>query len=138
MDTILNKQSGVAAVSGVSSDDRDICAAQEAGNERAILAHEMQAYQIAKFIGSYVAAMNGVDAIVFTGGIGENGVWLRSKVCSYLGYLGVKINEELNAATQKGAEAELTNENDSVRVFILATNEELSIARDTAEIVKSL
>ncbi len=138
MDTILNKQSGVAAVSGVSSDDRDICAAQEAGNERAILAHEMQAYQIAKFIGSYVAAMNGVDAIVFTGGIGENGVWLRSKVCSYLGYLGVQINEELNAATQKGAEAELTNENDSVRVFILATNEELSIARDTAEIVKSL
>ncbi len=138
MDTILNKKSGVMAVSGVSSDDRDICAAQDAGNERAILAHEMQAYQIAKFIGSYIAAMNGVDAIVFTGGIGENGVWLRSKVCSYLGYMGVRINEELNAKTQKGAEAELTNESDKVRVFILATNEELSIARDTAEIVKSL
>ncbi|MBR2134113.1 MAG: acetate kinase [Eubacterium sp.] len=138
MDTILNKKSGVMAVSGVSSDDRDICAAQDEGNERAILAHEMQAYQIAKFIGSYIAAMNGVDAIVFTGGIGENGVWLRSKVCSYLGYMGVRINEELNAKTQKGAEAELTNESDKVRVFILATNEELSIARDTAEIVKSL
>ncbi len=138
MDTILNKKSGVMAVSGVSSDDRDICAAQDAGNERAILAHEMQAYQIVKFIGSYIAAMNGVDAIVFTGGIGENGVWLRSKVCSYLGYMGVSINEELNAKTQKGAEAELTNESDKVRVFILATNEELSIARDTAEIVKSL
>ncbi len=138
MDAILNKKSGVMAVSGVSSDDRDICAAQDEGNERAILAHEMQAYQIAKFIGSYIAAMNGVDAIVFTGGIGENGVWLRSKVCSYLGYMGVSINEEINAGTQKGAEAELTKETDKVRVFILATNEELSIARDTAEIVKSL
>ncbi len=138
MDTILNKKSGVAAISGVSSDDRDICAAQAEGNERAILAHEMQAYQIAKFIGAYTAAMNGVDAIVFTGGIGENGFWLRSKICSYLGYLGVKINEELNEKTVKGAEAELTNENDNVRVFILATDEELMIARDTQDIVNSL
>ena len=87
MDNILNKQSGVNAISGVSSDDRDICAAQNAGNERAILAHEMQAYEIAKYIGSYIAAMNGVDAIVFTGGIGENGFWLRSKICSYFGYM---------------------------------------------------
>ncbi len=138
MDTILNKKSGVAAISGVSSDDRDICAAQAEGNERAILAHEMQAYQIAKFIGAYTAAMNGVDAIVFTGGIGENGFWLRSKICSYLGYLGVKINEELNEKTVKGAEVELTNENDKVRVFILATDEELMIARDTQDIVNSL
>ncbi len=138
MDTLLNKKSGVNAVSGVSSDDRDICAAQDKGNERAILAHEMQAYQIAKFIGSYVAAMNGVDAIVFTGGIGENGVWLRSKICSYLGYLGVEINEEVNASTQKGAEAELTKPEDKVRVFILATDEELMIAQDTKEIVSKL
>lgn len=138
MDTILNKKSGVNAVSGVSSDDRDICAAQKEGNERAILAHEMQAYQIAKFIGSYIAAMNGVDAIVFTGGIGENGVWLRSKICSYLGYMGVNINEEVNAKTVKGAEAELTESSDSVRVFILATDEELMIAKDTAEIAESL
>lgn len=138
MDTVLNKKSGVNAISGVSSDDRDICAAQAEGNERAILAHEMQAYEIAKFIGSYVAAMNGVDAIVFTGGIGENGVWLRSKICSYLGYLGVDINESINEKTQKGAEAELTEPTDKVRVFILATDEELTIARDTADIVKSL
>ena len=138
MDAILNKQSGVNAVSGVSSDDRDICAAQAEGNERAILAHEMQAYEIAKFIGSYAAAMNGVDAIVFTGGIGENGVWLRSKICSYLGFLGIEINEEINAATQKGAEAELTKPEDKVRVFILATDEELMIARDTKEIVSKL
>lgn len=138
MDTILNKKSGVNAISGVSSDDRDICAAQAEGNERAILAHEMQAYEIAKYIGSYVAAMNGVDAIVFTGGIGENGVWLRSKICSYLGYLGVDINEAVNERTQKGAEAELTEPTDKVRVFILATDEELTIARDTAEIVSAL
>ena len=138
MDTILNKKSGVEAISGISSDDRDICAAQNEGNERAILAHEMQAYEIAKFIGSYVAAMNGVDAIVFTGGIGENGVWLRSKICSYFGYLGVHINERINETTQKGAEAELTEPSDNVRVFILATDEELMIAKDTAELVSKL
>lgn len=138
MDNILNKQSGLNAISGVSSDDRDICAAQNAGNERAILAHEMQAYEIAKYIGSYIAAMNGVDAIVFTGGIGENGFWLRSKICSYLGYMGVHINEALNQATVKGAEAELTDPEDKVRVFILATDEELTIARDTKEIVENL
>ena len=138
MDNILNKQSGVNAISGISSDDRDICAAQNAGNERAILAHEMQAYEIAKYIGSYIAAMNGVDAIVFTGGIGENGFWLRSKICSYFGYMGVHINEALNQATVKGAEAELTEPDDKVRVFIIATDEELTIARDTQEIVKNL
>lgn len=138
MDAVLNKKSGVNAISGVSSDDRDICAAQARGNSRAILAHEMQAYEIAKYIGSYAAAMNGVDAIVFTGGIGENGVWLRSKICSYLGYLGVEINENINEKTQKGAEAELTEPSDKVRVFILATDEELTIARDTAEIVAAL
>lgn len=138
MDNILNKQSGVNAISGISSDDRDICAAQNAGNERAILAHEMQAYEIAKYIGSYIAAMNGVDAIVFTGGIGENGFWLRSKICSYFGYMGVHINEALNQATVKGVEAELTEPDDKVRVFILATDEELTIARDTQEIVKNL
>ncbi|MDD6620145.1 MAG: acetate kinase [Eubacteriales bacterium] len=138
MDKILNKESGVNAISGVSSDDRDICAAQNAGNERALLAHEMQAYEIAKFIGSYIAAMNGVDAIVFTGGIGENGFWLRSKICSYFGYMGVKINEALNQSTVKGAEAELTDPTDKVRVFILATDEELTIARDTKEVFNSL
>lgn len=138
MDNILNKKSGVNAISGVSSDDRDICAAQANGDARATLAHEMQAYEIAKFIGSYIAAMNGVDAIVFTGGIGENGFWLRSKICSYLGYMGVHINEALNQQTVKGAEAELTESDDKVRVFILATDEELMIAKDTAEIVAKL
>ena len=138
MDTILNKQSGVNAISGVSSDDRDICAAQNAGNKRASLAHEMQAYEIAKFIGSYIAAMNGVDGIVFTGGIGENGHWLRSRICSYLGYMGVQIDEELNQATVKCAEAELTDPSAKVRVFILATDEELVIAQETQKVVESL
>lgn len=136
VEEILNKQSGVSAISGGYSDDRDVFANQNAGDERAMLAHEMQAYQIAKYIGSYVAAMNGVDAIVFTGGIGENGFWLRAKICSYLGYLGVEINQSINQRTVKGAEAELTMPTDKVRVFILATNEELMIARDTKEIVE--
>lgn len=135
---ILNKQSGVSAISGGFSDDRDVFAKQNEGDQRAILAHEMQAYQIAKYIGSYVAAMNGVDAIVFTGGIGENGFWLRSKICSYLGYLGIEINQSVNQKTVKGAEAELTSPTDKVRVFILATNEELMIARDTKEIAESI
>ena len=135
---ILNKQSGVSAISGGFSDDRDVFAKQNEGDQRAILAHEMQAYQIAKYIGSYVAAMNGVDAIVFTGGIGENGFWLRSKICSYLGYLGIEINQSVNQKTVKGAEAELTSPTDKVRVFILATNEELMIARDTKEIAENI
>ncbi len=138
MDNILNKKSGVMGVSGISSDDRDICKAQNEGDGRATLAHEMQAYEIAKTIGSYITAMNGVDAIVFTGGIGENGFWLRSRICSYLGYMGVKIDEELNKKTVKGAEAELTKETDRVRVFILATDEELMIAQDTKNIVEKL
>lgn len=137
LETILNKKSGVFGVCGYS-DDRDVTAKQNEGDEKAALAHEMQAYQIAKFIGSYVAAMNGVDAIVFTGGIGENGIWLRSRICSYLGYLGVNIDEEINKKTIRGAEAELTAPTDKVRVFILATDEELMIARDTKNIVENL
>ena len=138
VEEILNKQSGVSSISRGYSDYRDIVAKQNEGDERAILAHEMQAYQIAKYIGSYVAAMNGVDAIVFTGGIGENGFWLRAKVCSYLGFLGVNINQSVNQKAVKGAEAELTLPSDKVRVFVLATNEELMIARDTKEIVENL
>ena len=137
LENLLNKKSGVYGICGYS-DDRDVTAKQKEGDAKADLAHEMQAYQIAKFIGSYVAAMNGVDAIVFTGGIGENGTWLRSKICSYLGYLGVKIDEDINAKTVKGAEAELTASTDKVRVFILATDEELMIARDTKNIVENL
>ena len=101
MDNILNKQSGVNAISGVSSDDRDICAAQNAGNERAILAHEMQAYEIAKYVGSYIAAMNGVDAIVFTGGIGEHDADSRAKICHHMDWLGIRVDTEKNANAHK-------------------------------------
>ena len=133
MDNILNKQSGVNAISGVSSDDRDICAAQNAGNERAILAHEMQAYEIAKYIGSYIAAMNGVDNIVFTAGIGENCALVRTKVCSYLGYLGITIDEEANG--KRGEEIVISTPDSKVKVLVVPTNEELAIARETVALV---
>jgi acetate kinase len=95
-DEVLNKKSGMLGISGISSDDRDLKAAELAGNKRAALARKMQRYQIRKFVGSYVAAMDGVDAIVFTGGIGENTLDLRASVCNNLSFLGIKIDEEVN------------------------------------------
>ena len=135
MDNILNKQSGVNAISGISSDDRDICAAQNAGNERAILAHEMQAYEIAKYIGSYIAAMNGVDAIVFTGGIGENAIPVRETVVKSLEYLGIKLDEEANQT--RGENKVISTADSKVKVAIVPTNEELAICQETAELVKN-
>lgn len=137
-DDILNKESGVLGISGVSSDDRDLRAAQDSGNERAALARKMQRYQIRKFVGSYTAAMDGVDAIVFTGGIGENVVDLRASVCNNLTFLGVKIDPEMNEKLVFGKEGELSAPDSKVRVFVLPTNEELVIARDTKEIVEAL
>ena len=136
--TILNKKSGVLGISGISSDDRDVLAAAEAGNKRAALARSIQRYQIRKFIGAYVAAMDGVDAIVFTGGIGENTCDLREDVCNHLTYLGVKIDCEKNLELRKGKEGELSTPDSKVRVFVLPTNEELLIARDTKAIVEKL
>jgi acetate kinase len=136
MDNILNKQSGVNAISGVSSDDRDICAAQNAGNERAILAHEMQAYEIAKYIGSYIAAMNGVDAIVFTGGIGENDAPTRANSCEGLEFLGIKIDPEKNKV--RGEVCKISTDDSKVQVWVVPTNEELLIARDTLAIVEKM
>ena len=135
---ILNKKSGVLGISGISSDDRDVLAAAEAGNKRAALARSIQRYQIRKFIGAYVAAMDGVDAIVFTGGIGENTCDLREDVCKHLTYLGVKIDCEKNLELRKGKEGELSTPDSKVRVFVLPTNEELLIARDTKAIVEKL
>ena len=137
MDTILNKKSGVNAISGVSSDDRDICAAQNAGNERATLAHEMQAYEIAKFIGSYVAAMNGVDAIVFTGGIGEHDADSRAKICHHMDWLGIRVDTDKNANAHKQNKdvVEITAWGAKVRTLVIETNEELMIARDTKEVL---
>jgi acetate kinase len=130
---ICNKESGVYGISGVSNDNRDVAAAAEAGNHRAQLAIDMQRYQILKFVGSYVAAMNGVDAIVFTGGIGENDGELRKYVCENLAYLGVKIDNEKNAI--RGEEVKISTDDSKVNVYIIPTNEELAIARDTLAII---
>lgn len=138
MSEMFNKRSGILGVSGVSSDERDISAAIEAGNERATLARKMQWYQIRKVIGSYVAALNGVDAIVFTGGIGENQTGLRTDICQKMSYMGIEIDEEINNIAVKGKEAKISTENSKVDVFIIPTNEELMIARDTVEIVSKI
>ena len=130
---ICNKESGVLGVSGVSNDNRDVAAAAEQGNHRAQLAIDMQRYQILKFVGSYVAAMNGVDAIAFTGGIGENDGELRKYVCENLAYLGVEIDNAKNAI--RGEEVKISTNNSKLDVYIIPTNEELAIARDTLAII---
>lgn len=135
---ILNKKSGILGVSGISSDDRDVTAAENEGNERAHLARSIMKYQVRKVIGSYVAAMDGVDAIVFTGGIGENTTDLRADVCKNLTYLGVELDEATNEVMRRGKEGEISLPSSKVRVFVLPTNEELVIARDTKAIVEAL
>lgn len=138
MDTILNKKSGVLGISGVSSDDRDVKAAAKDGNEKCALARNILAYQIKRYIGAYTAAMDGIDAIVFTGGIGENADDIRAKVCKELTFLGIEINEEYGKTLVKGKEGELSTANSKVKVYVLPTNEELVIARDTRDIVNAL
>ncbi len=136
INTICNKKSGLLGISGLSNDSRDIEDAADKGNERATLARDMQYYQILKFIGSYVAAMNGVDAIAFTGGIGENNPRLREWICDSLSYLGIKIDRKVNES--HGKEVELSTAESKVKVFVVPTNEELAIARDTLDIVSKL
>ena len=134
---ILNKKSGVLGISGVSSDDRDVLAAAEAGNERAALARSIQRYQIRKFIGAYVAAMDGVDAIVFTGGIGENSDDVRADVCHNMEYLGIKLDDSVNHGL-RGKLQKISAPDSKVEVWVVPTNEELLIARDTKAIVEKL
>ena len=129
---ILNKKSGVLGVSGVSSDFRDLDMAAADGNDRAQLALDMFAYWVAKVAGSYVAAMNGVDAIVFTAGVGENSKSMRSAIAEYFKYLGVEIDEEANS--KRGEDICISTPDSKVKVFVIPTNEELVIARDTKEI----
>lgn len=131
--TVLNKKSGVEGLSGVSSDFRDLTTAEEAGNERAALALDVFAYRVAKYVGSYAAAMNGVDNIVFTAGIGENDAAMRSRICAYLGYLGIEIDEEANA--KRGQEIVISTPESKVTVLVIPTNEELAIARETVALV---
>ena len=130
---ILNKKSGVLGISGVSSDFRDLGKAAEEGNERARLALDMFYYWVAKVAGSYAAAMNGVDAIIFTAGVGENDKDARAGICEYFGYLGVKVDPEAN--NTRGRDIMISTEDSPVKVFVIPTNEELVIARDTRDIV---
>ena len=130
---ILNKKSGVLGVSGVSSDFRELDAAAEKGNDRARLALDMFHYWVAKVAGSYVAAMNGVDAIIYTAGVGENSAETRAAISSYFGYLGVEIDPEANS--KRGEDIMISTPDSKVKVFVIPTNEELVIARDTRDIV---
>ena len=131
---ILNKKSGLLGLSGVSSDFRDVKQAAEDGNERAQLTIEAYVYRIVKYIGAYTAAMNGVDAIVFTAGVGENASVIREKVCDYLGYLGVELDKEKNNNLSGDVEY-ISTEDSKVKVIVLPTNEELAIARETVKLV---
>ena len=134
MNTILNKKSGKLGLSGVSIDDRDIEAAAKEGNKRAQLAIDNFVYQVVGYIGRFVAQMKGVDVITFEAGIGENGIDVRKEICDYLGYLGVKIDEEKNNC--RGKEVEISTPDSKVKVYVVPTNEELMIARETMELVK--
>ena len=133
---VLNKKSGVFGLSGeISSDFRDLTGAMAEGDKKAKIALEVFAYRVAKYIGAYAAAMNGVDDIVFTAGIGENVSYVRQQVCSYLGYLGVELDPDANEKF-RGEQGEITKPGCKVRVFVIPTNEELAIARETLALVK--
>ncbi len=133
---VLNKESGVYGISKeLSSDFRDLCDAADEGNKYAENALDVFSYRVAKYIGAYTAAMNGVDCIAFTAGIGENDHIVRAKVCSYLGYLGIEIDKELNDSV-RGKEVTLSLPDSKVKVMIIPTNEELAIARETLALIK--
>ena len=133
LNELLNKKSGVLGISGISSDFRDLDEAAEKGNERAELALEIFAYQVRKYIGAYAAAMGGIDALVFTAGIGENNQGLRKRVVTGLEFLGVEIDDDKNS--QRGGEKDISTDQARVRTLVISTNEELAIARETLKLV---
>ncbi|MFC5448140.1 acetate/propionate family kinase [Paenibacillus aestuarii] len=133
--SMLNKHSGLQAISGLSSDMREIVEAMEAGDRNAKLAFDMYEYRIRKYIGAYAAAMNGLDAVVFTAGVGENSALLRKAVCEQLSFLGIEFDEEANL-TGRGLEKRITKPGSKVEVLVIPTNEEWMIARDTYALVK--
>ncbi|MNW48259.1 Acetate kinase [compost metagenome] len=135
VNSMLNKHSGLLAISGSSSDMRDITDGWEAGKPNETLAFEMYEYRLRKYIGSYAAAMNGVDVIVFTAGVGENSAIVREKTCENLSYLGVELDKELNKI-RSGEPRRISTPNSKVEVLVIPTNEELMIARDTLHIVQ--
>ena len=129
INNICNKKSGLLGISGLSNDSRDVCDAADRGEYRSLLARNMQHYQVLKYIGSYIAAMGGVDAIVFTGGLGENNPGLRSKICNKLSFLGITCDEEVNDSY--GKEVRISTPDSKVAVYVIPTDEEMVIARDT-------
>lgn len=131
---VLNKESGLAGLTGGKSDCRDLEAGYHDGDQACINALEIFCYDVAKYIGAYAAALNGVDDIVFTAGIGENSAFVRDKVCSYLGYLGVRLDAEKN--NERGDDRIISTPDSKVTVCVIPTNEELMIARDTKELVE--
>ena len=135
INTLINKRSGVEGLSGVSSDMRDIDAAYEAGNERAIIARDIYYGRVKQYIGKYAALMGGVDLVIFTGGVGENSWELRDGACSGLEFMGVEINDAVNRVT-RGSDTIISTANSKVKVAVIATNEELVIATDTYNLVK--
>src|SRR6056297_1368042 len=135
IDNILNKESGLLGVSGISNDSRDVRQAAHDGNHRAALADKVFNYRVRKYIGAYIAALNGVDAVVFTGGIGENAAGVREHILEKLNNLGFELDPEANKV--RGEEREITTEDSKVKAFVIPTNEELVIARDTKEIVEN-
>jgi acetate kinase len=136
MSKLLNKQSGLLGISGVSSDMREVTASIDAGNKRAVLAKKMYAYRIKKYIGAFAAAMGGVDVIVFTGGVGENRHEVREAVCENMEFLGITLDKEQNAKIMFGKEGIISTPDSKVKVVVLPTNEELMIALDTLELIK--
>ena len=132
---MLNKKSGMLAMSGVSSDFRDLEDGANNGDENCALAREKFCYEVAKYVGAYAAALNGIDVLTFTAGVGENDGAVRARVCDYLGFLGVKIDPELNK--KRGKEMVISTPDSKVQVWVVPTNEELMIAQDTAELVKA-
>ncbi len=131
----LNKKSGVAGISGVSSDFRDLTAAADKGNKRAKLALDMFSYSCKKYVGAYAAAMNGVDCIVFTAGVGENTPCVREAICENMDYIGLSIDKEKNLEKNNGAIRDITGKGSKVKVLIIPTNEEVVIARETVDLL---
>ncbi|MGC8843458.1 MAG: acetate kinase, partial [bacterium] len=138
MDDILNKKSGLLGISGQTNDMRDIEEEIAKGNKRAKLAFDIFCYRVKKYIGAYAAVMGGVDALVFTGGIGENGPMEREAICSGLEFLGIKIDPEKNESTIRGKEGDISEKGASARVLVIPTNEELVIAQETARLVSNM
>ena len=136
VESALNKESGMLGISGVSSDMRDVTSAADAGNERAKLATEMLAYQIKKYVGSYAAAMGGLDCLVFTGGIGENDNRVRASVCENMGFLGISVDPAKNQQRTSDI-LDISGKGSRVKVLVVCTNEELMIARDTKALVEA-